>query len=201
VVLCDGSLACLVALAIEAERADSAPLVIAGDPGGCVGPGDVDAARAAVETQARLYDAALVQGGFLRGGPTGADQSRALLAAAHVAAAAGKRRLVWGVQYAFVGSEPDLDLVASTVDRCLLVSRLASLDLCRDAAGAAPEVRIDTPLVDLCDEQVADLALDMRVPWRTAWWIAGGGERARVERARWEPACTISGPAGSSAVA
>lgn len=199
IVLCDGSLPGLVALAIEAERADSAPLVLAGDPVGVIAPADIEAATGSVRAQAAVFGAPVVEGAFLAGGVSGADQSRCLLSAAHVAAAAERRRLVWGVQFPFVGSEPDLDLVAATVDRCLLVSRLASLDLWGTESAGVPEVRIETPLVDLSDEQLADLATDMRVPWQTVWWVKASGERARVERARWAEICEDLGlmsPAG-----
>lgn len=201
IVLCDGSLSGLVALAIEAERADSAPLVLAGDPTGAITGPEVERAHAAVRAQAAIFDASVVEGAFVLGGPGGADQSRALLAAAHVASAAGRRRLVWGVQFPFAGSEPDLDLVAGTVDRCLLVSRLASLDLWGDASARVPEVRIETPLVDLSDEQLADLATDLRVPWQTLWWLKAQGARADAERARWEAICEDLGLVSSASAA
>lgn len=199
VVLCDGSLAGLVALAIEAERADSAPVVFAGDPLGSISGADIEAASVAVRAQAAVFNATVIEGAFLMGGVKGAEQSRSLLAAAHVASAAGRRRLVWGVQFPFAGSEPDLDLVAATVDRCLLVSRLASLDLWGDASASIPEVRIETPLVDLADEQLADLATDLRVPWQTVWWLKATGARAGAERSRWTSICEDLGLASSAA--
>lgn len=122
---------------------------------------------------------------MLTGSGGAAGQSEALLRAAHTAAELGCRRVVWSVQFAFVGGEPNLDHVASAVDRAMLVSRLASLDVWDRPEIAVPEVRIETPLVDLSDEQIADLALDLSVPLGTLWWLHGTGAVADAERARW----------------
>lgn len=146
-----------------------------------------------------MYNATVLEASFLVGGTAGPDQTRALLAAAHLAAAAGRRRLVWGIQYPFVGPEPDLDLVATTADRCLLVSRLATLDLWGDPAARVPEIRIETPFIDLADDQLADLALDLRVPWQTVWWINADGEHARRERSRWSSICEDLGLSAAAA--
>jgi hypothetical protein len=189
VILCDGSLPGLVALAIEAERAESAPFVIAGDPNGGVDAGSAGAARDAVCAQAEIYNAQMIDGSYLLGGCASHDQSPALLAAARIAATVGRRRLVWGVQYPYLGTEPDLDAIATTVDRTLLISRLASLDLWDDSEATVPEILIETPLVDLSDEQVADLASDMSVPWQTVWWLGAQSEHARQVRSRWEGVC------------
>ncbi len=178
-----------MALAIEAERAESAPFVIAGNPIEGADAGHAQAARDAVHAQAEIYNAQIIDGAYLLGGAGSRDQSPALLAAAHIAATVGRRRLVWGVQYPYLGSEPDLDSIATTVDRTLLISRLASLDLWDDPEAKVPEVLIETPLVDLSDEQVADLASDMSVPWQTVWWLGAQGENARLARGRWEAVC------------
>jgi hypothetical protein len=93
------------------------------------------------------------------------------------------------VQFPYIGTEPDLDTIATTTDRTLLVSRLASLDLWDDPESQVPEIRIETPLIDLADEQIADMASDLAVPWSTVWWLEASGERARQARERWEPIC------------
>jgi len=189
VVLCDGSLPGLVALAIEAERAESAPLVIAGNPIGGVSSADTQAAREAVRAQAEVYNAPMIDGAYLLGGPASHDQSPAILASARITATVGRRRLVWGIQFPYLGSEPDLDAIATTVDRTMLIARLASLDLWDDPDAKVPEVLIETPLIDLSDEQVADLASDLSVPWQTVWWLGAPGEQAREDRSRWESVC------------
>lgn len=189
VVFCDGSLAGLVALAIEAERAQSALVVLAGDPLGSVTAEDAHAARAAVHSQAQIYQCKVIEGDYLLGGAASAAQSPVLLTAARIAVCARKRRLVWGVQYPYIGTEPDLDTIATTTDRALLISRLTSLDLWDDPEAQVPEIRIETPLIDLSDEQIADMASDLGVPWTTVWWLGASGERARQARERWEPVC------------
>jgi len=201
VVLCDGSLAGLVALAIEAERADSAPLVLAGDLLGGMGPEEAEVARDAVQAQSRIYQATRIEGAFLLGGASCSEQSPALLTAARIAACAGKRRLVWSVQYPYIGTEPDLDTIATTTDRALLVSRLASLDLWDDPASQVPEVRVETPLIDLSDEQIADFAADLGVPWNTLWWRDASGACARANRERWSPVCEPLGLVSHTSVA
>lgn len=179
----------MVACAIEAERrgAAAAPKVWAGDPLGWVGGTSRAMALDAVRVQADIFGIEVLQRDWLGSDGSGAGQSRALLAAAQTAAELGIRRVLWAVQYPLIGAEPDLDRIAATVDRCLLVSRLVSLDLWDHPSPSVPEVRVETPLVDLSDGQLADLALDLGAPIMSAWWMAGVGEPSQREQHRWLP--------------
>jgi hypothetical protein len=188
--LIDGSVAGLVALAIEAERGvrDAQPAVVwAADLQSHLGEDDVPAARSAIHAQAATYGLECVQAPMLVAPGRASEQSEALLRAAHEAASLGCRRIVWAVQYPYEGSEPNLDLIASTVDRAMLVSRLASLDVWDQAEVMVPEVRVETPFVDFSDEQLADLAVDLSVTIASAWWHTGTSPQAIASRERWQP--------------
>ncbi|MEO1007376.1 MAG: hypothetical protein AAFX79_02295 [Planctomycetota bacterium] len=112
-----------------------------------------------------------------------AARTAALLAAARAAADHGDRRLVspWMALDAepnadrAPGDQPTVETLARELDRAVLVARLIMLDA-TDAASFA----IDTPLADLSDAQVADLAVDLDVPvWRCWWWSITGGKRSK----------------------
>lgn len=100
---------------------------------------------------------------------------------------------------------PSVDGLARELDRALLVSRLVTLDAAEHGVGV---FEIQTPLIDLSDVQVAELALDLDVPiWRAWWWEATRGkqakdpalgERAIACRDRW---CTALESLGWSATA
>ncbi|MCL4221654.1 MAG: 7-cyano-7-deazaguanine synthase [Phycisphaerales bacterium] len=198
-IISDGSLPGMVAAAIESERrVDSQPKVWAGDPlGQVVGP-TRSMARLAVQSQADALGLELLDRDWIGSDGTGAGQSLALLSIAQQAAAMGVRRVVWAVQYPLLGVEPDLDRIAATVDRCLLISRLVSLDLWDHPNPSVPEVRIEMPLVDLSDTQIADLALDLGAPIASAWWMEGVGEPAQAEQRRWLPLLAELGWAAQS---
>jgi hypothetical protein len=72
---------------------------------------------------------------------------------------------------------PSVEGLARELDRTLLVSRLVTLDAAEHGAGV---FEVQTPLMDLSDVQVAELALDLDVPiWRAWWWEAVAGKRAK----------------------
>ncbi len=187
-ILADGSIAGLVALAAEGDRnardADQA-LVWAADLTSHLDPTEVEACRKAVSVQAGIYGFEAVAHPMLIASSRASDQSAALLRVAHEAARLGCRRVVWSVQYPYIGSEPDLDIIASTVDRGLLVSRLASLDIWDQSERTIPEVRIETPYVDLNDDQLAELALDLSVSIASVWWLNAQTPGAMHARTRW----------------
>ena len=88
-----------------------------------------------------------------------------LVRACTLASELGLSRVIWPVR------RPDLDAAAIAHDRALLVGRLASLDAA--AAARAPdahdgpdalEIVIDTPYLDLTDEQIAELIDDIGAP-------------------------------------
>jgi hypothetical protein len=140
----------------------------------------------------------------------GQRESAMLVRAVYAAAGAGCRRVIWPVvapKAEGAGSSgPDLESVARAIDRATLVSRLVGIDLDgvgsglggRSVPGLPPEVRVETPLVDLSDVQLAGLAVDMGVPVELCWWW--GGRRADVpgaeaEHARWAALLGRAGPA------
>ncbi len=108
----------------------------------------------------------------------GAIQSRMLLEAGQIALRAGIRRVVWPVRV----MRPEMDVqmntqmdglvdqIAQAIDRAVLASRLASLDAGEDTAV---DVVIETPFVDLSNEQMLDLAGDLAIPLETCWWHHG----------------------------
>lgn len=116
-------------------------------------------------------------------------QTRLLTEAAYLAARSGIKRVIWPVRVA----SDSIDRVAeigSAIDRALLISRLVTLD---STTETAPEVVIETPFVDLTDNQVQDLARDMAVPIDTCWWAQGKTlEIAQPYRVRWAELLTKS---------
>lgn len=121
----------------------------------------------------------------------GAIQSQMLLQAAHIAIQSGIRRVVWPVRVqrpsnelsktrsADSSVESQIDEIARTIDRALLVSRLASLDA---SSTSAIDVVIETPFVDLSNAQMIDLVTDMAVPVQSCWWYHGRTLPAAQER-------------------
>ncbi|MBX3361678.1 MAG: hypothetical protein KF912_08775 [Phycisphaeraceae bacterium] len=105
-----------------------------------------------------------------------------LLACAIAGARLGCGAVVWGAHCAAPGSETEveIDRVAEGIDRATLIGRLASLE-------ARAEVDVQTPFIDLCDLQIADLAIDMGVDPTSCWWAKGDGA-AMAERRRWKAA-------------
>lgn len=205
-IISDGSVAGVVACAIEAERRGEGdqPIIWAGDLLSRVPAFDRDAMQRAVRAQAEILGLHVLDRpmlGLCEGAceGSGAAQSLALMAAAQHAAALGMRRVVWGVQFGLIGAEPDLDRIASTVDRCLLISRLVSLDLWDHPDPPVPEVRVEAPLVDLSDGQLADLALDLGAPVSQLWWMDRHSDAALGEHKRWDPVLTSLGWAAQHA--
>lgn len=122
-------------------------------------------------------------------------QSRMLLEAAHLALRSGIRRVVWPVRAMHPGRTETMtqmvDEIATLIDRALLASRLVSLDASPDTAV---EVVIETPFVDLSNEQIAEMALDIAAPIDACWWHnARSLERAQAEQRFWSsPLSTLS---------
>lgn len=196
-VLSDGGLEGLVAAAIAVERAalpTDRHAYLWCVPGRFEGASMVrDTAAAAAERQraslklgsvAARVPAALGDGART----TGEADSMVLLRAGSIAAELGLRRVIWPVraQMDRATGGPDVNDAARIVDRAVLVTRLIELDV------EGPGVTIETPLVDLADDQVLELAHDLGVPMDAVWWASelGGrpGEVARAERERWERA-------------
>lgn len=105
-----------------------------------------------------------------------------LLRAAYLASSRGVGRVIWPVQIPLEDDAgPDrLDHIGRAIDRALLVGRLATID------AELPEVRIETPLVDLSDEQIGDLIVDVEAPVEFCWFApAADDPRCAPERRRW----------------
>ncbi len=101
----------------------------------------------------------------------GVHQTRMLLDAATLAIELGIKRVVWPIM-AITPTDPDdlsnkLDDIATAIDRALLTARLATLDA---HAHGGVEVVIETPLIDLTNKQLSDLAADLNVPINSCWW-------------------------------
>ena len=153
--LTDGSLASLVSL-LSLQRPDLALLVRTGeDPG----------VAAVVRRHAELAGARALDDA-LPSGAGGLELSRTLLDACAVAARESCSRVVWPV---FVACE--IDAMALALDRARLVSTLASLDV------RPKGVRLETPVLDLTEAQLADLAADVGVPAQSGWWVGEGAQR------------------------
>lgn len=124
-------------------------------------------ALAAIHAQAELLEAPIL------GVSNPADPSTLLLAAARHAAAAGATRLIWPIAV-----DADLDQLTTEADRAVLISRLIALEPDLGPAAGAGRFEVQTPLLDLSDAQVAEVAIDLDVPvWRCWWWPATGAGR------------------------
>jgi hypothetical protein len=195
-VLSDGGLEGLIAAAMAVERA--APPVdrhvhLWAVPGAFEGADVVrETAQAAALRQASLLRMGIVSARVPASAThAGEVDSGLLLRAGSIAAELGCRRVLWAVRAPRdrATGGVDVDAASRAMDRALLVSRLVELDL-ETTPGGPPEVRVETPLVDLSDEQVADLALDLSVPLESVWWMRDGlegrgAQLAAAERERW----------------
>jgi hypothetical protein len=114
-----------------------------------------------------------------RSGPQlGQLQSRILTEAAYLALSVGIKKVVWPIR--IPTDHPDrIQAIGDTIDRAMLIARLVTLDATTDTA---PEVSIDTPFVDLNDDQIFELARDMPVPLETCWWNAAPTLAAAQQR-------------------
>ena len=118
-------------------------------------------------------------------GMRGEVESLVLMRACYLAAARRCSRIIWPVHHRPLESGGvNLDRIGRSIDRALLVGRLVTID--SDELGGA-ELTIETPFVDLEDEQIADLALDMELPIEACWWSGSFGQApgAATERNRW----------------
>lgn len=184
-VLCDGDLPGMVALSLVQDAL--------GSTGACGVLSAPLASEHAEAIAARIRLLAESQAAdcldFPPVGPTtlaaGPRRTRYLTEAVHHAMASGYATLVCPWQAG--GFDPDkpmeadeapsVENLARELDRALLVSRLVTLDATEHGVGV---FEVQTPLMDLSDVQVAEMALDLDVPiWRAWWWEAAAGKRAR----------------------
>jgi hypothetical protein len=208
-ILSDGSLPALVAMAMASEEIAPLEVAIANDTRAHVLPSLVDFAEPALtpaHIQAVTRQTALCLLTTAQTPPVqgiaAAQTSLTLLNAAYTAAQLGCSRLIWPINAG--GANPhdvSLDRLAAIVDRARVISRLVTLDA--HTLGIA--VTIDAPLADLTDAKVADLALDLGAPLDSCWWWAarqsakgsdsssGGADPAAPHRARWTAALIAVG--------
>lgn len=149
----------------------------------------------AMQTHATLYNLDLVtdragypsaddDAGMETETGVGTHETRLLLDACSIAMSRGIRRVVWGVQIDEEGEGTSrLDRIARVLDRAILVGRLATLDA---PSSGAVEVVVETPLADLTDRQVVDLALDLSVAHDTCWWRGVSHPLADTQARRFE---------------
>lgn len=97
-----------------------------------------------------------------------AETTLCLLDAGREALRRGLSIVVWPVHLGV-----DVDAMERELARARLVERLVSLDAPGGLDGGV--VRIETPLLDLADDQIAALAQDLDAPLDTAWWCVKGG--------------------------
>lgn len=191
-VIADAGLAGLVACALAVRSAESEGAQVS--PSAWFTPvGDAhdDARRAALRVQAGVLSMDLVgESARTTGNADGRGETQMLLDACHEAIRLRIPRIIWGIQIGGDSSDdwPDLDDLASRLDRALLCARLASLDAPRVGPG---DVRIETPLIDLTDRQLAELAVDLAVPFESLWWWQT--DRDNDESSRWRDLLASAG--------
>ncbi len=109
----------------------------------------------------------------------GVQESLMLLAALTEAARLGRRRVVWPVCAGEPRHDaPALSAIADACDRAMLAAQLVAIDLTHDAdqpgdradSGGVGGIDIDTPFIDLTDDEVVELGVDAGVPMNMAWW-------------------------------
>lgn len=182
IVLVDGDIPGLIALAQAAESAANE------SPQGKVLLWTMADAEGQIHGEAIRQQATLYAAELLPDVPAAPSEAELLLGAARWATEQSYRKLIWPAVPGVPGAPAsvDVDRAGQMAERAMLVERLAALE-----DGRAPE--IDPLFADLTDRQVADLALDMGLPIRLAWWYRGQGEHAASVRDRWSRAFEAAG--------
>lgn len=191
-ILLDGDLASLVALACASDEAVS--IGSGRTPGPCAAVwlpnlfGESQRDRSsACDRQTALYNAkrltrSEVDDAFVVPQNRPAQTPMLFAAIAH-AEALSAQRVIWPAHPGRPEDEAaiDLGLASSIIDRALLVEQLARLDNQHGSAG----ISIETPHADLTDRQLVELAADLAVPVKTLWWWGGQSDEAHRQRDRW----------------
>lgn len=113
----------------------------------------------------------------------GIHQTRMLLDAATLAIKLGFKRVLWPIQIPETADDPQrLNEISTAIDRAILTARLATLDA---QSQGGVEVTIETPLVDLTDQQLAEIAADLNVPISSCWWTDTTLPDAQDQFTRW----------------
>lgn len=188
IVISDGSLPGLVAAAVASEETVRRDNLGTGTPMIWV-PVSRPASAESVQRHASSLGVRVSEwsGGHEDGiSVLGGAATRLLLDAGAVALDAGCSVIIWPVMHQARSSQqlPDVETIADSVNRATLVGRLVSLDA---PSAGLPEVRFETPYVDMTDAQLAELACDLGVRFEDCWWWKSNSSEASVERARWGP--------------
>lgn len=111
-----------------------------------------------------------------------------LLAAGRLARDRGLARVLWPVHAGISGDTESIDLqrAAAIANTAMLVERLLEVE---DADAPV----LEAPYVDLCDRQIAELAIDVGLMPGDVWWSAGSGDDRLLAIERWGPAFEASG--------
>ncbi len=209
VIISDGGVESLIACAMASEQqqlSNTEPSMLL--PGWWEWTDEIDlmisAIDPAVVRQASVYGINIFQNHsvyppddqqLLADSSIGSIQSRILLEAAQIAIRSGIRKVVWPIRVmrpeTRVGMDQLIDTIGNTVDRAILASRLASLDADQDTAV---DVTIETPFVDLSNEQMLDLASDLAVPVEACWWHAARELPNAQERIAYWSKMTLRSP-------
>lgn len=198
VVLCDGGLESLVALASAVEHATAGPSRVLATPaviaasatspttlGGRVTAAGVECVR----QQARVLGARCeILPGLEPSRDAAESASLSLVRAVEAAAQHGAAKVVWPI----VVGPTDAGALARVLNLSLMAGRLVSVD-------RGVEIVADTPLADLEDWQIADIAVDLSVPAERVWWW--GDASGRAERGRWLPQLERMGWTGARPMA
>ncbi|MEL7484811.1 MAG: hypothetical protein AAFN41_10710 [Planctomycetota bacterium] len=111
-----------------------------------------------------------------------------LLAAGRLADDRSASTVIWPAHAGIAGDVDAIDVDRASViaNTSVLVERLLELE-----SPAAPV--IESPLVDLSDRQVADLAIDLGMVPGDVWWAAGGDDDCLLAAERWSAAFEACG--------
>ncbi len=101
---------------------------------------------------------------------TNLQRPRVLLAGLAYAIQSQAGRLIWPVQL-----NGDFDACACATEQVILVQSLAQLEADGDQSNTLPD--IETPLLELDDQQVIELGEHLGVPWNMAWTCLLRGEK------------------------
>jgi hypothetical protein len=187
-VIDDGGVAALVACCLATEPSRVTPF--AAPPAGPGAGSRIDASLRRADLLG-MSKAIVRSAGDTPSEDPFAETTALLLDAGRQGVRMGVGVVIWPVHLGI-----DVDAMERELARARLVERLVSLD----APGGldSPSLRIETPLLDLGDDQLGALARDLDAPLDTAWWCVNGGA-APCGRCgscrRWESA--LNTPSGS----